>query len=218
MAAGNSMNLLNVSHQKPGGSSVYQTDETIIRYDDGINFDAIGLTLGGTFQVAAYFPAETMAQHVGMKLTKMEFYINDVPIPCKIKVYGQGTSISAGPLLHEETVSPAGFSWNLFTLSTEIEITGEDLWIGYEVTHLADELPVGCDDGPGVAGFGDLVSLDGVTWQSLSGWGYGLNWNLVGYLNEGSQPHVNDVGVIDILSPVSGTNLGDEVVTIELKL
>ncbi len=43
MAAGNSRNLFNASHQKPGGNSTYQTDESNIRYDDGINFDAIGL-------------------------------------------------------------------------------------------------------------------------------------------------------------------------------
>jgi len=216
MASGNSMNLLNISHQKPGGSSTYQTDETTIRYDDGINFDAIGLTSGGTFQVAAYFPAETMAQHVGMKLTKMEFYINDVPNPCKIKVYGQGTSISAGPLLHEETVTPAGLSWNLFTLSTEIEITGEDLWIGYEVIHTAGGYPCGCDGGPAVAGFGDMISLDGVAWDPLSGYGLDYNWNLVGYLDDGFI-YNNDVGVTDILSPVSGTNLGDEVIKIRVK-
>jgi hypothetical protein len=216
MAAGNSTNLLNVSPQKPGGSSTYQTDETTIRYDDGINFDAIGLTSGGTFQVAAYFPAETMAQHVGMKLTKMEFYINDIPSYCKIKVYGQGTSISPGALLHEEIVSPAGLSWNLFTLSIEIEITGEDLWIGYEVIHTAGGYPCGCDGGPAVAGFGDMISLDGVAWDPLSGYGLDYNWNLVGYLDDGFI-YNNDVGVTDILSPVSGTNLGDEVIKIRVK-
>ena len=216
MADGSSSRLINASHQKPGGSSVYQTDETIIRYDDGVNFDAIGLTYGGTFQVAAYFPAETMAQYVGLKLTKMEFYINTVPNPCKIKVYGQGTSNSPGALLHEETVTPAGLSWNLFTLSTEIEITGDDLWIGYEVTHLADDYPAGCDAGPAVAGYGDMISLDGVAWDPLSGFGLNYNWNLVGYLEDGII-YNNDVGVNDILSPVSGTNLGEEVVTIEVK-
>ncbi len=217
MADGNSSRLINASHQKPGGKSVYQTDEIIIRYDDGINFDAIGLTSGGTFQVAAYFPAETMVQYAGMKLAHVEFYINTVPNPCKIKVYGQGTSISPGALLHEETVSPAGLTWNLFTLTQEVEITGDDLWIGYEVTHTSGGYPCGCDGGPAVAGFGDMISLDGVVWSPLSGFGLDYNWNLVGYIDEGGPPPVNDVGVTDILSPVSGTNLGEEVVTIEVK-
>ncbi|MFZ4707922.1 MAG: choice-of-anchor D domain-containing protein, partial [Bacteroidales bacterium] len=208
---------LGIANKKPGGASPTQSDETTIRYDNGVNFDAIGPTSGGTFQVAAYWPAATMAQYAGMKLSQVEFYINTVPVPCVIKIYGPGTSTSPGNLLHEETVVPVGLTWNLFTLSSEVDITGEDIWIGYEVTHPAGEYPAGCDGGPAIAGFGDMISLDGVAWAPLSGYGLDYNWNLVGYLIDGGPVATNDVGVQTVLSPVTGPDLGNEVVTIRVK-
>jgi hypothetical protein len=216
MAADGLGGLVAISHGKAGGASANQSDDATIRYDDGVNFDAIGLTGGGTFQVAAYWPAATMGQYAGQQLQKVEMYINTVPSPCKIKIYGPGSSTTPGALLYEQTVVPTTLTWNLFTLSTPVALTGQDIWIAYEVTHPAGEFPAGCDAGPAVAGYGDMISLDGVAWAPLSGYGLDYNWNLVGYIG-GGQTFPNDVGVQAILSPVSGVGLGNEVVTITVK-
>jgi hypothetical protein len=202
---------------QPGGNSPKQTKDATLRYDNGVNDDAIGLTAGGTFQVAAYFPAATMGQYAGMKLTQMEIYINDVPVPCVLKVYGQGTSTSPGALLHEQTVTPTGLSWNTFTLTDEVDITGQDLWIGYQVTHAAGQYPAGSDAGPHVTN-GNWISTDGVAWDQLHIIAPSLdyNWNIAGFLVEGVT-YTNDVSVQSILSPVSGPDLGNEVVTVRVK-
>jgi len=197
--------------------STFQSDDVNIRYDDGVNFEALGLVYGGTFQIAAYFPAASMAQYTGLKLTKLGFYINTVPASCKIKVYGPGSSNVPGELLDEEIVNPTGTAWNIIPLSYQVNITGEDLWIGYEVTHQANEFPCGYDNGPAVAGFGDMISMNNSTWSALSNYGFDLNWNLVGYIGEGGPVPVNDVGVLNILSPVTGLSLGEEEVIIRVK-
>jgi len=176
-------NLIRIAKAQPGGASPNQTDEATIRYDNGVNFDAIGIATGGTFQVAAYFPASTMEQYDGMTLTKLEFYIKDIPTQCVIKIYGHGTGSTPGVLLHSQAVTPTPTSWNIFELSSAIPITGEDLWIGYEVNHPENQFIAGCDAGPSIAGFGDLLYYEG-TWASLSSFGLEYNWNLVGYLNE----------------------------------
>lgn len=210
--------ILSLANKPSGAVSPNQTDDDIIRYDDGVNDNAIGLTSGGTFQVAAYFPAATMATYAGMKLDQVEIFVQDVPDPCVLKIYGQGTATEPGPLLHEQTVVPTALSWNLFTLTSQVDITGDDLWIGYEVTHDAGFYPAGIDAGPSVVGFGDMISLDGVTFESL----YNLaaiegNWNIAGYLVEGAQA-ANDVGVSAIVEPVSGENLTNaEPITITIK-
>ncbi|GAB1419663.1 hypothetical protein MASR2M12_24280 [Bacteroidales bacterium] len=130
-----------------GGSSSHQTRDAIIRYDSGSNDDAIGLTNGGTFHVAARFPASYMGQYSGMKLNQVEVYINDVPSPFVLKVYGQGTATSPGAVLHQQTLVPQGSNWNLITLDNAVDITGQDLWIGYTVTHAGGQYPAGCDAG-----------------------------------------------------------------------
>ncbi|KAF0128390.1 MAG: Uncharacterized protein FD155_3262, partial [Bacteroidetes bacterium] len=182
----------------------------MIRYDNGVNNDAIGLTSGGTFQVAAYFPAATMGQYAGMKLDQMEIYINDVPSPCVLKVYGAGSATSPGALLHEQTITPTGMSWNLITLSNQVDITGQDLWIGYQVTHTGGTYPAGSDAGPHVTN-GDWISTDGVVWDQLHVLAPSLdyNWNIAGYLVPGIT-YTNDIGVQSLVSPVSGADLGNE--------
>nr|NQU93603.1 T9SS type A sorting domain-containing protein [Bacteroidota bacterium] len=189
---------------------------TFIRYDDGVNYGSYGRLHGGTFEVAAYFPGDSLTQYLGMILSQIEIFVWDVPMITNLRIYGEGTPSEPGILMYEEMVFPSGSSWNLFTLSEEIEITGEDLWLGYQVTHTAGDKPVGFDDGPVVAGYGDLYHSFG-SWINFSGFGYDCNWNIAGYLNEGSNGATKDVGVQAILSPETGFNLGMESVTIRIK-
>ena len=192
------------------------TDDEVIRYDDGVNFDAIGLTSGGTFEVAAYWPASTMGQYTGMALSKLDVYINDGVTSILVKVYGAGSAGAPGALLYSQTFTVTNVAWNTLTLGTQVPITGEDIWIGYEVTHTGGTYPAGCDDGPAIAGFGDMIYFSG-TWAPLSGYGLNYNWNIAATLVAGGPAPTNDVGVFAVLSPNTGPNLGNEVVTIQVK-
>jgi len=126
------------------------TDDDEIRYDDGVNFDAIGLTSGGTFEVSAYWPAASMGQYTGMQLEEVEFYINDAPDTFILKIYDAGTPTNPGDVLYQETINVNPESWNTIALSTPVAISGNDIWIGYKVTNAWGTYPAGCDAGPAV--------------------------------------------------------------------
>jgi hypothetical protein len=63
-----------------------------------------------------------------------------------------------------------------------VEISGNDLWIGYEVHHDLGDFAAGCDAGPAVAGYGDMISLDGIFYEPMSGLGLDYNWNIAATL------------------------------------
>src|SRR3989304_4385308 len=108
-----------------------------------------------------------------------------MPTNCTLKIYDQGTSVSPGTLLLSQDVTSTivSASWNLLTLSSPILITGNDIWVGYEVTHTAGTFPAGCDDGPAVVD-GDWIYLAPGPWQRVSVIAPSLdyNWNIHGYL------------------------------------
>jgi hypothetical protein len=211
--------ILSLGKTVPGGASPNMTDDEIIRWDDGVNADAIGLVNGGTFYVAAYFPVSTMGQYSGMKLNQVEIFVYDVPTSMVLRINGQGTATSPGPLLHSQPLTNlTSMTWHMVDLTDPVDITGEDLWIGYEVTHDQGVYAAGCDGGPAVAGFGDMISMDGTTYQSMATYyGFNYNWNIAGYLIQGTT-FAKDVGVQIISEPNTGVNLtGAEVVKFTIK-
>ncbi len=157
----------------------FEPPTDILHWDDMTNFDAIGLTAGGTFSVAARFTPNELFAFDGLLMTNVTIYINDVPDAMTLYVW---TGANAANVLLTQTVTPVGLDWNNFVYSTPITIdASNELWIGYEVTHLAGFYPAGCDGGPAVANYGDMITMDyGVTWAPLSGYGLDYNWNIWG--------------------------------------
>jgi len=175
-------NPVKIDRASPGGPSPNITDNAIFRWDNGINFGKAGTEGGGIFDVAAYFPAETMAQYSGMLLDWVEVYIGDNPISCELRIYGQGTPNTPGALLRSQPVTTTPHSWNVVSLLNQVEITGQDLWISFSLNHLDDTSPVGIDEGPAITGKGDMISFDGGEWYTLSSMDYNYNWNIAGHL------------------------------------
>ena len=60
----------------------------------------------------------------------------------------------------------------------------DELWVGYAIENqLAGDHPAGIDSGPALAGFGDMISLDGITWEPMSiAYGLDYNWCLMAYV------------------------------------
>ncbi|MBL1155776.1 MAG: T9SS C-terminal target domain-containing protein [Ignavibacteriae bacterium] len=169
--------------------SPINTEATTLRWDSGVNDDAIGLTNGGTFEVSASFPASMMGAYAGQSLTQVIIYINDIPSPCVLKIYDQGTPTAPGTLLYSETLNVTATSWNTITLATPVTITGNDIWVGYEVTHTGGTYPAGCDAGPAVLN-GDWIKFSG-TWQRLidaSSGQLNVNWNIAAVVEQLGPP------------------------------
>jgi len=86
-------------------------------------------------------------------------------------------------VLLSQPITVVAEEWNTITLDTPIEIdASQDLYIGYETTHDAGDFPAGCDAGPAVEGFGDLIALGGGAWEPMSALGLDYNWNIAGHI------------------------------------
>lgn len=62
------------------------------------------------------------------------------------------------------------------------------------------ENPAGYDGGPAEVGYGDMITLDGVTWDPISNYGFDLNWNLHANIsaltdNLTDDAYVNDLSI-----------------------
>lgn len=153
-----------------------------IGWDNGINYNAFGLSDGGTFNVAVRFTPAQLGQYAGTSLTRIRMFPVSPNASLTLKVW---TGSNASTLLLSQPVTSfvAG-EWNEFILNTPVCLTGtSELWFGYEVIQPGDDYVAGYDEGPGVSGYGDLVSTDGSPWESMAiRYGLNYNWNLQGFV------------------------------------
>ena len=163
------------------------SNDNVLQYD-GENQSAPPLD-AGQHELAVYFPASTMAQHVGKQLIEVDYYVGNTPALCKIQIHEPGTSTSPGPVIagqdYDVTSRVMGNpSWKTLILNPPLDITGEDLWIGVFVTHNETLLSVGCDAGPRNDGGDWIWSSDTQTWETfIDRTGTeSVNWNIRGIL------------------------------------
>jgi hypothetical protein len=189
-----------------------ERDETL-RYDDGVNSDAIGNASDQIWRVAARFPADMVQPFIGMELYQMDVYINDLSLSHTAQVYGMGSFITPGPgtLLYEQDFDPDAASWNTITFDEPVIINGQNIWVGYMFDKPGGVYTPGCDAGPANPN-GDWLS------HGLAlGWGHlapalDYNWNIAAYLRGDLAPQWLSV------VPDEGTLMQDEMVTVEISL
>ncbi|HPX33934.1 MAG TPA: T9SS type A sorting domain-containing protein, partial [Bacteroidales bacterium] len=193
-----------VAPEEPGG---------VIRWDNGINNDGIGLVNGGTFAVAAKWNPDQLTQHVGLYLKQVDIFPRSATATYIIKVW---TSATVSQPVVSQSATVVSEQWNTITLTNPVQIeAGKPLYIGYETTHGVSEYPAGCDSGPAIANFGDLISTGGGAWVSMSTqFGLDYNWNIAGIIGIGTDGAAPAVPIVitpnpDVSygSPVAG-NLG----------
>jgi len=189
------------------------TREVIIHYD-GENDDAIGLTAGGTFMVAARFTPDELGPYYGdYDLTDVKLYIGDPGSQIILKVWEGGSFGDPGTEIYSQDVSGSivADSWNDLPVTPSITLTSpNEYWVGYEVTHGAGEYPAGCDAGPVVSGKGDWIYFNSA-WDELQNYGFPNNWNIRAVLNLGTPPWI-------VVDPLSGTLAPGEDIQINVHL
>ncbi len=153
-----------------------------LHYDDGENFDGIGLTEGGSFDVAIRFSPDQLAPYNGMKITKVKFFPKGgMSVNYFIEIL-TGSNPKIQDLEYEQYVDSLLIDeWNELSLDTLYFIdASKDLWVGYLIYNQpAGVFPAGIDEGPAESGFGDMISLDNLeSWESLSDAGINANWNI----------------------------------------
>ncbi len=162
--------------------------DTLIRWDDGVNGNSIGLAGIYDWHVAARWEGNNLASFTGMYLTAVEFFpTSTLGAEYTIKVW---KGENASTLVSEQPVVTYIYNqWNTVVLDNPVQIDStQEMWIGYQIVEQqVGDFPAGTDSGPAVAFYGDMISLDAVTWESMS-FAYGLdyNWNIAGVLSANS--------------------------------
>ena len=109
------------------------------------------------------------------------------PQSAEIRIYGEGSPSFPGTLLYAAVVTDQirTLQWNEHTLSTPVDMTGDDLWISVALTHASEQQSIGCDSGPNVAN-GDWLfqSADGQWDTYRNRTGESVNWNIRGKISE----------------------------------
>jgi hypothetical protein len=179
-----------------------------LHYDDGTNVDGIGNGGAATFDVAAKFDSGTMYAYSGMEITKINYFPRSANTAYTLKVWtGVDGSLAPTTLVYSQVHVPTVLQWNEVLLTTPVPIAGNQaVWVGYEnVVSVIDAgtddyYPAGCDAGPAIVGYGDLISLG--TWESMfTSYNLNYNWNIQAYLDNppvrGQAPQLLSIPVIN---------------------
>lgn len=176
-----------ISHQQ---TNIFDSDW--LHFDDGTNNNALGLTAGGTFEWAARFTPDELADWGGYQISTVKYHHDWTSGPFdmdgNVKIYAEGTSTQPGSLITSEPFHAYINDWTEIELSEPVQITGnEDIWVSIEGTHSAGQYPAGMDPGPAVAGKGDWACLGGV-WQEIKDLGFNYNFNIWAKVQIPSEP------------------------------
>ncbi|MEM1321291.1 MAG: hypothetical protein AAGG75_13635 [Bacteroidota bacterium] len=158
----------------------------VLRYD-GPNASGPSLNAGG-YEAAARFPADVTSLEVftGRRLTQVQWFMGFVPEECQVKIYGNGADDQPGSLLYEANVlsSVTAGQFTTHTLTTPIDLTGEDLWISIAFRHGTTMQSIGCDaQNSGVTNGDWLFSGNDARWLPWTTRTNGvdrINWNIRG--------------------------------------
>jgi hypothetical protein len=154
----------------------------------GDQADAIGTGGAADFSVAAKFPSGVMGLFAGDQLTTVRFfpYVDGTSATYTIRLWTGTDDIlapSGAPVYEQAVPTFTTNAWNDVALTTPYNIVGtEALYIGYHVVTTAG-YPAGCDAGPQVAGFGNLIEWNSA-WSELTALNSALtyNWCIEGYV------------------------------------
>ena len=148
-------------------------------YDSGENTGAIGGPV--TANAAIRWDNNILKNLHGDTLEKIKFFlVSNVEI-IVAKVWNDTVNIN--DLIYSDTLEEfSANAWNVHTLEETIIIDStKQLLVGYSFYSTQSGIyPLGHDEGPAVKGYGDLISLDGITWDYISDFGpdFNVNWNI----------------------------------------
>ena len=147
-----------------------------IHWDNGMIENGVGGV--ATFSIGARWESGQLSDYAGTSITKMRYAVNEGFTSVVLKIW---TGANAGTLIYENDVtslSVAG-AWTELTLDTPIVLpVNDEIWVGYTISGSTEAHPAACDAGPGVVGYGDMISTDGSTWESASTYNINCNWNV----------------------------------------
>jgi len=153
-----------------------------IHYDSGLNSDTIGTSSAADFDIAIRYPGSTLTAYAGMSLRAVKVWPAQTGTYAA-RVWTGGTPIIPGTMVVDQTFTPVLDTYNTIILANPVPInTSQELWFGMRCV-VSTGYPAGCDAGPAVDGFGNMIYFNGV-WSTLLALSSSLdyNWNIQGYV------------------------------------
>ncbi|MDD4223697.1 MAG: choice-of-anchor D domain-containing protein, partial [Candidatus Cloacimonetes bacterium] len=177
-----------------------------IHYDSGLNDDSIGTGAAADFDVAIRFPASALTDYAGQSLYAVKAWPAQAGT-FSIRVWTGGNASAPGQMVADQAFTPTLDTYNTVLLNTPVTITGnEELWFGYRC-NVTGGYPAGCDAGPAIDGFGNMMYFQGA-WSTLLDLAPTLdyNWNIQGYVGTAAPDAAPVLTYIDSSIPAPETH------------
>lgn len=161
-------------------------NEAWLGYDDGTNSNNPGAGGGGTYYTAIRFDTASLSNYDNWQLTKFSFFPKKENLDSEI-TFILWEDTNAYFQVYEQVLENLSWNaWNTIELDEpQILNADKELWVGFQVSSPEGEDPIGHDYGPAIPGYGDLISFNGTTWESLSNaYGFDFNYNLQIFVEE----------------------------------
>ena len=148
-------------------------------YDDGVYSNGVGIGSGSTIYWGIMLPAATLTGNIVEKISVYEDSRYNID-PITVMIYSGGDTAPAGNPLYTETFTPVGGSaFHEVTLASPVTIDQtQNVWVILQEygTYIAQ----GCVD-TGEPN-GRFISMDGVTYADVTGYGLYYTWMLRAYI------------------------------------
>ena len=169
--------------------------------DDDIE-NSLGLSGGGTFQVASRF--ENGDLPAGFVIDGAKLKIDTENCELIFRIWESLDNNIPENLIYDQDISDLYEPNCQWTLVLEEEILVDnfhDYWIGFQVTHANNTYPVACDTGPAISEKGDWIYIND-EWSQLSLISqYNINWAIEAHIGLTDEPLYGDVDMnLDIES------------------
>lgn len=133
-----------------------------LRWDDGVNADALGMGEGGFFWAGTFWDYDDVIAYRGMMLDEVKVFIKERCLALSLKLYKDDTCIQT------QVVNNADIQYGEYTtvkLNDPIQIeAGYSYKVTFLVVHDMGVRPLGIDGTTPVEGKGNIVSTDGKEW------------------------------------------------------
>jgi hypothetical protein len=201
-SAGYSQNFAAADNHSSAASPQNPLDLVTVHYDGENAGNSVG-DGGTTFIGGARFRASILGAYAGGELQSVQFFYAQDATGLALKIYDAGTPTAPGALLLSQALDLGSLTvgnWNEVALSTNIPISGNDLWVCLQVEDATTAaFPFGVDAGPADPD-GDWVNDSGA-WQHLNDFGLNYNWNIRGVVE------TNPVGIVTTIAGPEKFNL-----------
>lgn len=150
---------------------------TWITWANDVLGNGIGTGSAFNFDVAHRWPVTDLAPYAGGSITQVKFVPNEAASTYTIKIWTGGSATTAGTLVYSQLITnPVIGEWNLHVLNTPVPIPAiGEVYVGFNC-NTTTGYPAGCDNGPVIAGKGNMIYSDG-SWAQLTDLAPTLTYN-----------------------------------------